>query len=367
MSSTSYWLKTGYRADYPQLNEDLEIEIVVILAGIAGILTAYHLIRKGKSVALIEGFKILNGTTENTTAKLSAQHGIPYSELIERYGVDFAKSYYEANMLGIETIQKIAKDLELGDIVGDETMYAFTREEEKVESFKKEFEAYKKLNIKGEYLEKIPLNLDIRAALSMENQGTFHPVEFLNAVLKEAVKKGLKVYEHSLIVDAKQKNDDTFQLEDKNGNHVKCNYLIVTTHYPLLEKDKHYTKLQPRTTHALAFKTGHKLFDGAYIAYDTPSITLRTMEYFGDHYFLIGGQSHTTGDGFSNEERYEKILEMAQKMFDVKDPDFKWSTHDLMTADQVPFIGRLHPDILNAYTITGLNAWGLANHRQVLY
>lgn len=119
--------------------------------------------------------------------------------------------------------------------------------------------------------------------------------------------------------------------------------------------------MQPRTTQALAFKTDHKLFDGAYIAYDTPSITLRIMEYFGNHYFLIGGQSHTTGDGFSNEERYEKILEMAQKMFDVKDPDFKWSTHDLMTADHVPFIGRLHPDILNAYTITGLNAWGLAN------
>lgn len=103
------------------------------------------------------------------------------------------------------------------------------------------------------------------------------------------------------------------------------------------------------------------MFDGAHISYDTPSVTLRTMEYFGDHYFLIGGQSHPTGDGYSDEERYEKIHELAQKFFAVEEPAFKWSTHDLMTKDHVPFIGQYHAGFPDVYTITGLNAWGLAN------
>src|SRR5699024_10849545 len=133
------------------------------------------------------------------------------------------------------------------------------------------------------------------------------------------------------------------------------------THYPLIEKDDHYTQLMGRSTLAMAYKTDEKLFEGAHITYDTPSITLRTMTYSGDHYFLIGGQSHMTGDGYSEEERYQKIHELAQKLFNVKEPAFKWSTHDLMTKDHIPFIGQLHPDTPNAYTITGLNAWGLAN------
>lgn len=361
MPVKSYWLKTGHRAQYPKLEDDIEIEAAVIGAGIAGILTAYHLLKKGKKVALFERFRILNGTTGNTTAKLSAQHGLIYQNLVERYDDAHAKLYYQANMGGINEIKKIAKDLRLQDVVEDETVYVYTTDKEKTASFKKEKEIYDRLGIDGDLLQKTPLGIEIESVISMNNQGILHPVEFLNGVLKYLAREGVKVYEHTLIEDMDQKEDKSLVLKTNDGRKVTCKYAVFATHYPQIEPDDHYDQLWARTTHALAYKTDKKLFDGAHIAYDTPSVTLRTMEYFGDHFLLIGGQSHGTGDGHSDEERYEKIHQLAQEMFPVKEPFFKWCAHDLMTKDKIPFIGKMHPNFENAYTITGLNAWGLAN------
>lgn len=358
----SYWLQTGHRADYPKLEDNMEIEVAVIGAGIAGILSAYQLIKAGKKVAVFERFRIINGTTGNTTAKLSAQHGLIYAKLVERYGKETAKLYYQANMRGIKEIKNICRELKLGNLVDNETLYAYTTDPAKVPSFKKEKEVYDLLGIKGEYLEKTPIGFDIQAAVSMLDQGIFHPVEFLNGVLAHDAMHGLKVYENTLINKVDQLADKSFILKDPEGHEVKCKHVVLATHYPLVEKDSFYDQnLWARTTQTLAYKTNEKLFDGAHIAYDTPSVTLRTMEYFGDHYFLIGGQSHGTGDGYSDEERYEQIYKIAEKLFGVTHPAFKWSTHDLMTPDHMPFIGLVYPDMPNIYTITGLNAWGLAN------
>lgn len=360
MASKSYWLQTAIRSEYPTLKEDMDIEVAVVGAGIAGILTAYHLQQEGKKVALFERFRILNGTTGNTTAKLSAQHGLIYQNIAERYNENRAKMYYQANMRGIEEIKNIGKNLNLKKIVTDETTYAYTTDKKKVAAFKKEKELYDELGISGDFLEDTPLGFKIETALSMKNQGIFHPVLFLNAVLEAAVEKGLLVYEHTPVTDMKKKKNQHVLICD-NDHEITCDHVVFTTHYPLIEKDKHYTQLWGRTTQTLAYKTDKKLFEGAHIAYDTPSVTLRTMEYFGDHFFLIGGQTHETGDGYSDEERYEAIHRLAQKLFSVEEPVFKWSTHDLISKDKIPFIGKLHPDVENAYTITGLNAWGLAN------
>lgn len=54
----------------------LEREIIVIGAGMTGILTAYHLQRRGRQVAVLEAGKIAGGQTGRTTAKITSQHGL---------------------------------------------------------------------------------------------------------------------------------------------------------------------------------------------------------------------------------------------------------------------------------------------------
>ncbi|MDZ5000359.1 FAD-dependent oxidoreductase, partial [Clostridium perfringens] len=75
----SVWSESYTVKERKSLNGDIEVEAVVVGAGIAGLLTAYMLKKRGVDVVVIERDRILNGNTLNTTAKITMQHDIIYS------------------------------------------------------------------------------------------------------------------------------------------------------------------------------------------------------------------------------------------------------------------------------------------------
>ena len=58
------------------LKENISVETVIIGAGMAGVLTAYELRRRGKPCVILEAKRIGSGQTGNTTAKITSQHGM---------------------------------------------------------------------------------------------------------------------------------------------------------------------------------------------------------------------------------------------------------------------------------------------------
>lgn len=358
----SFWVETGYQNKYAKLEQDLTTDVAVVGGGIAGILSAYTLMKEGYKVVLLEGRELLHGTTGYTTAKLCAQHGLIYSELIERYDEDLAKLYYEANMEGITTIERIAKDNGINCELESESAFVYTEDKDKVDAFKKEADAYEKLNIEGNYLTEMPIDIDIEAAVQMRNQAQFHPVTFLHKVLDVMKEAGVEIYEHSLVMDVEQEeNGQKTKLELENGNVVTCSSAIFATHFPTFDPEEKYTVLNPEMSYALALKTTKTHPDGIYINDDIPSRTFRKMRVDETDYLLVGGQGHPVGDEHREEERYEDLYKAAKELFGETDVVYRWSAHDLMTEDRIPFIGKLHPDYKNIYTLTGFNKWGLAN------
>ena len=55
---------------------NIKADIVIMGAGMAGILTAYLLQKKGYSCVILEAEKIGEGQSHHTTAKLTVQHGL---------------------------------------------------------------------------------------------------------------------------------------------------------------------------------------------------------------------------------------------------------------------------------------------------
>ena len=68
----SYWISSTDPTSYPQLEEDIKVDVAVIGGGIVGITSAYLLSQQGVKVAVIEADRILQGTTGNTTAKITS-------------------------------------------------------------------------------------------------------------------------------------------------------------------------------------------------------------------------------------------------------------------------------------------------------
>jgi hypothetical protein len=92
------------------LSTDTHWDVIVVGAGLAGILIAYYLKESGKKVLVLETDKIASGQTEGTTAKITSQHDIKYTKLIDEMGVETARLYAQANESAIREYERLVKE-----------------------------------------------------------------------------------------------------------------------------------------------------------------------------------------------------------------------------------------------------------------
>lgn len=356
----SFWRETEGALEYPKLEKNLRADVVIAGGGIAGITTAYLLAKEGKKVVLLEARELISGTTGFTTSKLTAQHHLIYDELINRYGQDTARLYYQANMEGIALVKELSKQHAIHCELEEQDAFVFTQNKQNRNKLYKEAEAYEKLGIEGGFLEELPLNLDIEAAVVMRNQAQFHPVKYLNGLLKEIEHMGGEIYEHSTVMEVEDINKVSCKTDA--GYIVTCKDFIFATHFPVHEPDKIYSKkLEPESSYALAIKAKKEFPEGMYINADSPKRTMRKMKADGVDYILVGGESHPTGDGISSEQRYEQLAAYAKEVFDATEITYHWSSHDLIAQDRIPLVGQLHREEAHIYAMTGFAKWGLTN------
>ena len=88
------WRENLSLPKFSTLNESIKTDVAIIGGGITGITAAYLLSKQNLKVALLDAGSILNGTTGHTTAKITAQHGLIYDELIHHFGLEKASLYY---------------------------------------------------------------------------------------------------------------------------------------------------------------------------------------------------------------------------------------------------------------------------------
>lgn len=83
----SIWTQIcNHREKRPALDRQIEADVAVIGGGMAGILTAWQLEQAGVRTVVLEADQIGQGQTKNTTAKITAQHGLFCHTFLEKKG-----------------------------------------------------------------------------------------------------------------------------------------------------------------------------------------------------------------------------------------------------------------------------------------
>lgn len=99
-TTKSLWLadRTGRHGEAGV--EQPSADVVVVGAGIAGLVTAVLLARAGQSVLVLEARTAGAVTTGNTTGKLSLLQGTVMSRIVARHGAAIARDYVRGNREG---------------------------------------------------------------------------------------------------------------------------------------------------------------------------------------------------------------------------------------------------------------------------
>src|SRR5437867_1276033 len=104
-STQSIWAATTRVPAHPALKKDTTTDVCVVGAGIAGLSTAYMLLRAGKSVVVLDDGPIAGGMTQVTTAHLANALDRRYFDIERLHGEGGARLAAESHTAAIQRIQ----------------------------------------------------------------------------------------------------------------------------------------------------------------------------------------------------------------------------------------------------------------------
>lgn len=333
------WRKTAHLPQFAPLERDAKTEVLIVGGGITGILCAYFLERAGVDYLLLEAAELCGGITQNTTAKITSQHGLLYSRLIRTMGWETAKAYLEANQAALAQYRALCREIDCDFRDRDAFVYALDRRDK----LEEEADVLRQLGIPAEVVLQTPLPVPAAGAVRFPGQAQFHPLKFAAAVAR-----GLRLHERTKVLELRPGAAVT------HHGVVQAEKIIIATHFPLLNKHGGYfLKLYQERSYVLALR-GAPEIEGMYVDEDKRGMSFRSC---GD-LLLLGGGGHRTGKKGGG---WAELRAFAKAAWPQAEEVGRWAAQDCMSLDGVPYIGRYCAATPNLFTATGYNKWGMTS------
>ena len=323
---------------FPQLEEDLRTDVLVIGGGLTGILCAWKLAHAGIDSALIEENCLMQGVSGRTTAKLTSQHGLIYEKLRKRFGAEKARLYWQANQAALAQYRALAETLDFDFEVKNSYIYAV----DGVQELEAEMAASEQLKIPEHWVNSLPLPFPICGAIGFSDQAQFHPLK-----LAANMAEGLRIFENTKALSFLGN-----RVQTQKGT-ITAQKISVATHFPILNKHgAYFLKLYQQRSYVIALENAPQA-EGMYLDCAENGLSIRSA----GRWLLLGGGGHRTGKqglDWSLPEAAAKAYYPSAKIV------ARWATQDCMSLDGMPYIGRyskLTPDL---FVATGFQKWGMS-------
>ncbi|MFH7019217.1 FAD-dependent oxidoreductase [Flavobacterium sp. FlaQc-47] len=369
--NVSFWIDSTSMIAFEKPETDIQTDVLIIGGGIAGLTTAYNLVKAGKKVVVVEDGFIGSGETGRTTAHLTAALDDRYYFLEETFGKDAAKLAAESHTAAINAIEKNVSDLQIDCSFKRVNGYLFLHPSDDEKNLQKEFEATKNAGLNTGILNHTP-NLsggENMNSLAFYNQAQFHVLHYLKALAEEIVHLGGTIF-----TEARAENI-TKEGATVNGFTFTANHIVVATNTPVNDTFTMHTKQAAYRTYVIAGKIAKGVLPYS-LWWDTGDADSKwvsqpyhyvRIENFDDEYDLLisGGEDHKTGqadeEGIAETERYGRLESWTRNYFPMlEEITYKWSGQVMEPVDSLGFMGK-NPGDENIYIITGDSGNGMTH------
>jgi glycine/D-amino acid oxidase-like deaminating enzyme/nitrite reductase/ring-hydroxylating ferredoxin subunit len=327
------------------LDRDIDVDVVIVGAGLTGITTAYLLRNEGVRVALIDRGKVAAADTARTTAHLTYVTDYRLNELARRFGKEAAKAFWDAGAAAIDTIASIVQrtNADCGFGWVDGYLHASLREGDasQRELLQEDAKLANELGFEAAFVESTPIMQ--RPGVRFANQAKFHPREYLESLLRAIPGDGSGVFEDTKFEAVE---DEPFAVL-ANGNRIRCEYLVIATHNPLMGQKGligatlFQTKLSLYTSYVLGADLPKGSAQEA-LCWDThdPYDYLRIDSHPDRQYAIFGGDDVKTGQEKNSADVFSGLETRLRKLFPQAQIRHRWMGQVVETDDGLPFIGE---------------------------
>ena len=350
----SYWLATKPERRFVPLAGDLTVDVAVLGGGITGVTTALLLKQAGKTVALVELRRVGHGVSGNTTAKLTSGHGLVYAKLARKHGPDVARVYAESNEAGLAKIAELVETHAIECDFERSDNYVYGTAAADAAHLREEALAAREAGLDADFVGELALPFPVAGAVRLRDQAQFHPAKYLAALAELIDGDGSHVFEETRAIGVKEGGPSTVST---SGGTIRANDVVVATHLPFLDRGLYFAKAHPQMSYAVAAPVESPP-EGMYLSISEPTRSIRTTPHGGGRLLVLGGEGHPAGMDGDTRRRYEALEHDLAAWFGGE-PQYRWSAHDYVPVDGLPYIGRLTPLAKRLHVATGFAKWGL--------
>jgi glycine/D-amino acid oxidase-like deaminating enzyme len=353
IAKESSWA-TGLSKTYPKLAENIETEVAIVGAGLAGIFNAYILAKSGLKVVVLEKEdKILQGATLLTTAFITKIADSSFTELKKLFGKRKAKLVWKSGQDAINLIADIIKKENIDCEFKSVPAYTYAADESEFRDLEKEYKALKESGFSAKLSEnRNKLNFSNFGFLEIPSQAMFHPLKFAQGLADAAEAAGVRIFTNSEVLEIIDKTVKT------EAGQVEAKNILIATYKPLTDEGTRFKKgMYVSYVCELEIPPG-LIPEGLYLDMANPYHYFRIDKYENFDRMIVGGEDHRQeikidpGKNFNALEYYIKTI--------LDSNDYKitrqWTGPILEPSDGLPLIGKIKP---HEFVVTAFSGNGM--------
>ncbi len=372
----SVWMQTEKILGCTALATDIDTDVCVVGAGVAGMTTAYLLLQEGKSVIILDDGPVGAGQTERTTAHITNAIDDRYVQLEGWHGLDGARLAAESHTAAIDRIEAIVTRENIECDFERLDGYLVASPGASGDLLERELQAARRAGLSHvEFVARCPWNsFETGPCLRFPRQGQFHPLKYLAGLTKSILNRGGRIFTQTHVEQIS--SGPPARVRTSRGPTVTAASVVVATNTPFNDFVTMHTKQAPYMTYVLGFGVPRGSVTKA-LYWDTlnpyhyarlqalppdESVGERLGDQQTEELLIVGGEDHKTGQADDSEERYRRLEKWARERFPVTGGiRYQWSGQVLETIDGLAFIGRNPLDGANVFIATGDSGQGMTH------
>lgn len=224
--------KKNYKSkkDFPSLSKNIDCDIVVVGAGLAGLVLSHELGKKNIDVVLIEANRIGDGASGINGGFCSPGWSSSQSKLIKKYGQRVAQNFNELSVEGLKWVKSFENTKGFESFKpksGTLNLSLLKSENSGSQLFKEELRHLKSFEfISKSELQDFVFSKAYNYGILSTEGFHFNPLEFLNALKIRVHEKSVRIFENTQMIKFLE-NSGNCNVDVSSGYRINCKKLVL--------------------------------------------------------------------------------------------------------------------------------------------